>query len=357
MNTVLLIDDLPTDCILIANMLKSYTIQIAKNGIDALYLMTLPNSIDIVLLDLPMHLLDGFGILKTLREWQNEIPVIILSNADDVEKEIQGLELGAVDYIRKPLNPFALNKRIEIQLRLKQSTQQVRQYNKFLEETVRLRTLEIKETNEITINALVRLLEIRNIESSNHALRTKAMMQILCNKLASLNISGYRLGRQQVYDMIHAAPLHDIGKIGVPDSVLLKPGKLNPSEFEIMKQHVVFGIEALEFGTSEKRDKHSFIETAKELIGSHHEWFNGSGYPLGLKGTRIPLSGRLMAIIDVYDALTSKRVYKEALSHEEAMSVLEYERIAHFDPVVYTTFLTVQDQIQDMLRETATLAS
>jgi putative two-component system response regulator len=297
-----------------------------------------------------MPVLDGFGVLEELHKQNIDIPVIILTNTDEIEMEIKGLELGAVDYIRKPLNMLALNKRVDIQLRLKVANQNIRQNNKILEETVRLRTKEVLKTNEITINALIRLLEVRNIESSNHSKRTKSMMEVMCKELKRLDIPNYQLNEQQILDLIHTAPLHDIGKVGIPDSILLKKGKLNPEEFEIMKRHVKFGVEALEFGTGSEIIKFDFIETAKELIGFHHEWFDGSGYPNGLSGTAIPLPGRLMAIIDVYDALTSKRVYKEALPHDEAMKILYEEKNRHFDPVIFQTFLNVQTEIQEIVK-------
>jgi putative two-component system response regulator len=334
-----------TDSVLIGSMLKTESILYAQDGLEALSLLCDHTEIDLILLDLRMPLLDGFGVLKELAERNSEIPVIILTNADEIEQEIKGLELGAVDFIRKPLNIQVLNKRVEIQLKLKKANQNIKQYNKILEETVKVRTQEVLKTNEITINALIRLLEVRNIESSNHSKRTKAMMQVLCHELERLNLEGYKLDPQQIADLIHTAPLHDIGKVGIPDSILLKPGKLDPCEFEIMKRHVQFGVDALEDGNSETSYTISFIETAKQLIGFHHEWFDGSGYPNHLKGKDIPLAGRLMAIIDVYDALTSKRLYKEALSHEEALKVLYLEKDRHFDPVIFNAFLNIQKEI------------
>jgi putative two-component system response regulator len=326
-------------------MLKVESILFAIDGLEALKMISDHVEIDLILLDLRMPLLDGFGVLEELAELKSEIPVIILTNADEIEQEIKGLELGAVDFIRKPLNIQVLNKRVAIQLKLKMANQNIKQYNKILEETVKARTQEVLKTNEITINALIRLLEVRNIESSNHSKRTKAMMQVLCNELTRLNLEGYELDQQQIADLVHTAPLHDIGKVGIPDSILLKKGKLDSSEFEMMKRHVQFGVDALEDGNSEASYTISFIETAKQLIGFHHEWFDGNGYPHHLKGKDIPLAGRLMAIIDVYDALTSKRVYKDALSHGEALKVLYLEKDRHFDPVIFNAFLNVQKEI------------
>ncbi|AEV27935.1 response regulator containing a CheY-like receiver domain and an HD-GYP domain [Sphaerochaeta pleomorpha str. Grapes] len=350
MNTILIVDDSNTDSILIGAMLRSNFVMYAKDGIQALEIVASGQHIDLILLDLHMPLLDGFGVMAELNKLKNEIPVMILTNSDEIEKEIKGLELGAVDYIRKPLNILALNKRVDIQLKLIEATKNIKHNNKILEETVRLRTREVLKTNEITINALIRLLEIRNIESSNHSKRTQAMMEVLCKEIVGLDLPGYYLDEKQILDLIHTAPLHDIGKVGIPDSILLKKGKLNPEEFEIMKRHVKFGVEALEFGTSGETFKFDFIKTAKELIGSHHEWFDGSGYPNGLAGTAIPLSGRLMAIIDVYDALTSKRIYKEAMTHQEAMAILYEEKESHFDPVVFQAFLHMQMEILDIVK-------
>jgi len=345
---ILVVDDSQTDVLLITSILKDFETITASDGLKALEIIASNNTIDLILLDLHMPRLDGFGVLNALQEHHCEVPVIILTNLDEVNNEIRGLELGAVDYIRKPLNFLSLLKRIEVHLRLRKATWMVKEHNRILEDTVRRRTAEVVRTNEITINALVRLLEVRHIETSNHSRRTRWMMQALCDRLIALNRPGYELSPKVIEDLVNTAPLHDIGKVGIPDSILLKPGRLDPAEFEIMKSHVEHGVEALEYRIDPSDAPISFIETAKEIIQHHHEWYDGSGYPKGLAGQDIPLPGRLMAIIDVYDALTSRRVYKDAISHQETLEILIAETGKHFDPVVMEAFLQAQNEILEI---------
>jgi putative two-component system response regulator len=346
--TILVVDDSQTDVFLIKNILKDYETLTANDGMQALEIVASKSDIDLILLDLHMPRLDGFGVLEALQTRKCEIPTIILTNFDEIDHEIQGLELGAVDYIRKPLNILSLRKRIEVHLKLRQATKLVTEHNRILEETVQLRTAEVVRTNEITINALVRLLEVRHIETSNHSRRTRWMMQALCNQLVTLNRPGYELSPKMIEDLVNTAPLHDIGKVGIPDSILLKPGRLDATEFEIMKSHVEHGVEALEYRMDPTDSPISFIEMAKEIIRSHHEWYDGSGYPKGLAGQDIPLPGRLMAIIDVYDALTSRRVYKDKVSHQSALEILAQESQRHFDPVVFEAFMLAQEKILEI---------
>jgi putative two-component system response regulator len=344
-STILAIDDSVTDLTMIQNMLSFHTILTAENGEKGLQMLSEHPETDLVLLDLHMPKMDGFAFLDQFNTLSLEIPVIILTNSEEIEKEILGLEKGAVDYIRKPLNFRSLQKRIELQLTLKHTTEQIQEHNKQLERLVEKRTEEIRKTTAITINALVRLLEIRNVESSDHSKRTKNMMRNLCEELQKQENEAYHLSERAIQELVDTAPLHDIGKVGIPDSILLKPARLTKEETKIMQQHVRNGVEALDYGSDEAEAPISFIETARSLIASHHEWYDGSGYPVGLKNSKIPLSRRLMAVIDVYDALTSKRVYKEALSHDEAIEVMKKEAHRHFDPVVFQAFLTIASKL------------
>ena len=344
--TILAIDDSLTDLTMIQYILSNHEVLLSSDGLEGLQKLSDNPEIDLILLDLRMPVLDGFGFLERFSTMGLDIPIMILTNLEEVEMEIQGLEMGAVDYIRKPLNFQALQKRIDVQLKLKAANDQIKEHNRILEELVEKRTQEIRRTNEITINALVRLLEIRNIESSNHSRRTKHMMLAVCRQLQTLKNEKYHLTDKQIQELVDTAPLHDIGKVGIPDSILLKPGKLEVQELAIMRTHVMKGVEALQYSIEENDAKISFIETAKELIASHHEWFDGSGYPNGLKGHDIPLSGRLMAVIDVYDALISERVYKNALTHEQAIEVMKQEAKRHFDPVLFQAFLQAAEQEQ-----------
>ena len=325
MAVILAIDDSLTDLTMIQYILSSHQVLVASDGQQGLQMLSRHPETDLILLDLRMPVMDGFSFLDKMSSLGLDTPVIILTNSEEVDKEILGLDKGAVDFIRKPLNFQALKKRIDVQLRLKQATEQIRQHNRHLEDLVQQRTAEIRRTNEITINALVRLLEIRNIETSNHSRRTKIMMQMLCEALQNHPKDGYQLSERDIQELVETAPLHDIGKVGIPDNILLKPGRLEQAEIVIMREHVLKGVEALDYSLETDDAKISFIETARELIASHHEWFDGSGYPNGLDHDNIPLSGRLMAVIDVYYSLNSKRVYKEAMSHKKTHQVMQSE--------------------------------
>ena len=351
MAVILAIDDSLTDLTMIQSILSSHHVLVASDGQQGLAMLREHPETDLILLDLRMPVMDGFSFLDSMNTRGLETPVIILTNSEEVDKEILGLDKGAVDFIRKPLNFQALQKRIEVQLRFKQATEQIREHNRMLEEQVQQRMAEIRKTKEITINALVRMLEIRNVESSDHSRRTKVMMQMLCAELQKHPKHGYQLSEKDIRELVDTAPLHDIGKVGIPDNILLKPGMLEQAEIVIMREHVLKGVEALDYSIETNDAKISFIETARELIASHHEWFDGSGYPRGLDHEQIPLSGRLMAVIDVYDALTSKRVYKDAMSHQKAIEVMRSEAERHFDPVIFQTFLSIADAIHDQLKK------
>lgn len=343
---ILIVDDSKTDVLMISNMLYGYELLIANDGVEAMEILYRVSDIDIMILDLNMPRMNGFEVLETIvghPEYRN-IATLILTNSDEVDNEIRGLDLGALDYIRKPLNIRSLRKRIELHTNLKKAHQSLEQHNLILENTVRDRTKECNMTRDMTIQALIGLLEIRNVESSNHTKRTQWMMKALCNHLRDKEPYRNILTETYISELFSTAPLHDIGKVGIPDSILLKPGKLTAEEFEIMKQHTTYGVAALQHKGCENLSL-SFIRTASEIVGTHHEKFDGSGYPKGLKGKDIPLCGRLMSIIDVYDALVNVRIYKTAYAHETAMEIIAKERGGHFDPDIVDAFFEIEKEL------------
>jgi putative two-component system response regulator len=303
--------------------------------------------IDIMILDINMPRMNGFEVLEAIRDdaRYSGIATLILTNYDEIDNEIRGLELGAVDYIRKPLNLRSLRKRIELHSSLKHTQRALERHNSLLENAVAERTRELNLTRDVTIQALVGLLEVRDIESSNHTRRTQWMMKAICERLRGMEPYGAVMTDAYISELFSTAPLHDIGKVGIPDHILLKPGKLTPEEFTIMKKHTTYGVEALR-GAGYESAKLSFINTALEIVGTHHEKFDGSGYPDGLAGMAIPLAGRLMALIDVYDALVSQRVYKPAYSHQTALGIISDERGKHFDPQLVDVFLSIEAEIR-----------
>jgi putative two-component system response regulator len=349
MMKILIADDSKTDVAIISSILTDYELLYAYDGMEAMEQMERHPNIDILILDINMPRMNGFEVLEQMKshpEYKN-IAVLVLTNFDEIDNEMRGLDLGAVDYIRKPLNIRSLRKRVELQIKLKNARDALEQQNLILEKRVQERTRESVLTRDVTIHALVSLLEVRNIESSNHTKRTQLMMQEMCSHLKEKVQYHNILTESYAKELFDTTPLHDIGKVGIPDHILLKPGKLTTDEFEIMKKHTTFGVEALRCMGPES-DSLSFIRTAAEIAGTHHEKFDGTGYPGGLVGKEIPLAGRLMAIIDVYDALVNKRIYKPAFTHEAALGMMAAERGTHFDPELLDAFFEIEAAVRQI---------
>lgn len=344
---ILVVDDSSTDLLIIKNMLSEFTVVTAHNGMEAFQILDADNSIHLVILDLNMPLMDGFEVLRIMKgnPHYSHIRVIILTNLDEIENEIRGLELGAVDYIRKPINIKSLKIRIRIHRKLLTMQRQVEKINEELDAKVENATKELIITRDITIQALVGLIEARNFESYNHIMRTKRMMECLCNHLKTKPQFKPVLTPEYIHLLVRTSPLHDIGKVAIPDSILLKPGRLTTEEYETMKRHVEFGVFALRKELPENVEVPAFIRTALEIVGFHHEKYDGTGYPNHLKGDEIPLPGRIMAIIDVFDALINERVYKKAFTREESVKIIEEGIGTHFDPHIATGFLEIIDEI------------
>lgn len=346
---ILIVDDSRVDQLIIKDILKDYETLSAYDGVDALDQLKQNPDIEMMILDLNMPRMNGFEVLEALQSGREaqEISIIILTNYEEIESEIKGLELGAVDYVRKPLNAESLIKRIEVHLNLIHARQEIQEQNMILEERVQQRTEELENSRDVTINALIGLLEVRDIESSNHTKRTQLMMRLFADSLSKTEKYKDILTTHYIHLLTKTAPLHDIGKVGIKDEILLKPGKLTAEEYEIMKLHVKFGVDALT-KQSGYQQMDEFLQTAVRIIGGHHEKFDGSGYPNSLSGELIPLEGRLMALIDVYDALTSKRIYKRAYSHEEAITLIVSEKGHHFDPELVDAFVGIEADIKEV---------
>lgn len=346
---ILVVDDSLSDLTIIKGVLSDYDLLTARNGLEAIDIIHSGQEIDIILLDLNMPQMNGFEFLEASQKLpQNQqITTLILTNDDEIDSEIRGLDLGAQDYIRKPLNFLSLRKRVEVHANLRRAQRQLQHYNEQLELAVADRTQELIITRDMTIHALTGLLEIRDMESGNHTRRTQWMIKALCEHLSQKKDYQDTLNESDIRKIFSTAPLHDIGKVGIPDNILLKPGPLTAEETEIMKRHIGYGVNALRYESDNNR-KVAFIETAIEIIESHHEKYDGTGYPRGLSGKDIPLTGRLMAIIDVYDALVNKRVYKPAFSHLEALENIRQNRGTHFDPDIVDAFLEISGEIEQI---------
>jgi putative two-component system response regulator len=348
---VLVIDDTAENLALISEVLRGeFKVKVAPGGARGLQLAQASTPPDLVLLDIMMPEMDGYEVLRQLRAdpRTRDIPVIFLTAMSSVEEERRGLELGAVDYITKPISPPLVQSRVRNHLQLKAARDFLKYKSEFLEREVQRRTREVTMIQEVTIRALASLAETRDNDTGNHILRTQHYVKLLAQKLARHPRFAAFLTEGTIDLLFKSAPLHDIGKIGIPDRILLKAGKLTPDEFEIMKMHTTLGGNAIANAEAAIGEEIGFLRYAKEIAYSHQEWWDGSGYPKGLKGDEIPISARLMAVADVYDALINKRVYKRAISHEEAVQVIREGRGTHFDPDVVDAFLGCADGIREI---------
>ena len=336
---IMIIDDNVVNLQVARKALKDmYNVIPVTSGKKALSLLE-NSSPSLILLDIDMPEMNGFETIKLIKENENlqNVPVIFLTAMDKHESELEGLKLGAVDYITKPFSIPLLNQRIDIHIKLEAQQKELKNYNDNLMQMVDEKTKTIEELQHAIIYALSNLIECRDGLTGGHVLRTQKYLKILCDGLVE---SGDYLDEQEGYNislLVESAQLHDIGKVGIPDEILKKPGKLTTEEFETIKTHPLVGESALKAAMELTSDK-DFLRLAAVIAVTHHEKWDGSGYPYGLKGKNIPLIGRLMAIADVYDALVSERPYKKAFTHSKAYDIIVSEANKHFDPVLVKIF-------------------
>lgn len=340
--TILVVDDEPINIMVLSDLLKStYRVIAAKNGEQALQRAQGDAKPDLILLDVMMPGMDGFEVCNLLKAspLTAGIPVIFVTAMNEEVDEMKGLDVGAVDYITKPISPAIVTARVKAHLALKSAQDELSRQNEILELKVQERTAELTVAKDVTIMALASLAETRDNETGNHIRRTQFYVKVLAQDLVDNGLHEDLLTPENIELLYKSAPLHDVGKVGIPDNILLKPGKLTDEEFEVMKTHPVIGAEALSEAELDISDHDtSFLRYAREISLTHHEKWDGSGYPQGLSGTSIPLSGRLMAVADVYDALISKRVYKPAFDHDEAKEIILKGKGSHFDPDIVDSF-------------------
>ncbi|MBS0369612.1 MAG: two-component system response regulator [Proteobacteria bacterium] len=347
---ILVVDDAPDSIEPIVHCLHraDFRTRIATNGARALALAASTPQPDLILLDVTMPDIDGYEVCRRLMgdPQTASIPVIFLTIRNEEVDEQLGFDAGAVDYITKPISPPLVLTRIRNHLTLKAASDFLRDRNAYLEQEVVRRTRELGLMQDATIVAMASLAETRDNETGNHIRRTQMYVRTLARHLQHHPRFATELNDENIELMYKSAPLHDIGKVGIPDRILLKPGRLTPAEFEIMKTHTTLGMEAISKAASLFGLSAGYLRYAKEIAHSHQEKWDGSGYPQGLAGERIPLSARLMAVADVYDALISKRVYKPAFTHDEASELLLRGRSNHFDPDILDAFIELQDEFR-----------
>ncbi|MCR4422543.1 MAG: response regulator [Spirochaetales bacterium] len=339
MNILLIDDNKDNLYILSAVINKNFTVKIfiAENFNEANdYLKK--EQIHLIFLDIIMPNKSGIEYLKELKnspEYSN-IPVIMITAIEDSNTKFACFEAGAVDYITKPFNPKELVLRLKNHLQLISMQNELITYNKYMNELISLKVKEVINTRNVTIFALAKLAESRDTETGRHLLRIMNYCKFIAEQLAETS-EIYKIDSNFIDTIYHSSILHDIGKVGIPDSILLKPGKLTTSEFEIIKTHTIIGGKTLEEAESMLQFS-DFLRIGKEICFSHHERWDGKGYPYGLKEEEIPLSARIVSLADVFDALMSKRVYKPKLTFEETYSIITEEEEGRFDPAILKIF-------------------
>ncbi|MBK8957316.1 MAG: two-component system response regulator [Proteobacteria bacterium] len=341
--TILVVDDTPDNLSILGELLKPhFHVRVANSGARALAAVRTEPRPALILLDIMMPELDGYEVLRRLKSnpATSDIPVIFVTALNATEDESRGLALGAVDYITKPVRPAIVLARIRCQLELKEARDRLSDQNAWLEREVARRMHQNQMMRDVSMRALASLAEARDDETGNHILRTQGYVNVLSRQLARLPKYVDLLSADTIDTYTKASPLHDIGKVGIPDSVLHKPGKLTPEEWEVMKTHAQIGADAIWRAIQNEEDMEGldFLYVAMEIAASHHEKWDGSGYPQGLRGEQIPLCARVMALADVFDALISRRVYKAAFTIEAACDIIREGDGKHFDPDVVQAF-------------------
>jgi len=365
---ILIVDDLENNLFSLERVLMDLDVKTvrATRGDDAL-LATLQHSFALAILDVQMPEMDGYELAEILRgdEKTRRIPIIFLTAAFADEQHLfQGYEAGGVDYIVKPYDPRVLLGKVRVFLELHRYRMQLEQmveeqrrlkrevetHNKDLSRTVSEQVREISSAQIATIFAMARLAEWRDDQTGRHIDRVSAISGIIARHFMTTGAWGKEIDERFVETTIITAPLHDIGKVGIPDAVLLKPGKLTPREFEQIKSHSVIGAETL-LAVQHLYPQNKMLRMGVEVARFHHERWDGAGYPDGLSGETIPRSARILSVADVYDALRSKRPYKEPFSHNKAMSIIGKEAGAQFDPEVVWRFESISDEIRNAFDE------
>lgn len=347
---IMVVDDNVTNLNVARSALENhYDVYLMPSGEKALKVMTKIKP-DLILLDVEMPVLDGFGVIGAIKELgspYNEIPVIFVTVKDDTNSEFEGLDLGAVDYIIKPFSFPLLLKRVELHLQMAEQQKQLQNYSRNLESMVEQQISTIQNLQYAIVSGMADVIERRDGSTGSHVIRTSEYLKVLLKKAQENNVYNGAFSNMPIEEYAHASKLHDIGKIAIPDHILLKPGKLTFEEFEVIKTHTTVG-EKIVTDIMKFVDDSAFLSLAVDFVKSHHEKWDGSGYPYGLKGEEIPVCGRLMAIADVYDALISKRVYKSAFTHENAVQIMYDGEGTHFDPVLIGVFREVEQQFKEI---------
>ncbi len=348
--TIMVVDDVPANLKLLQEMLqgKGYRVLTFPGGKLALQAAA-RNPPDLILLDINMPEMNGFEVCAHLKadERLKEIPVLFISALTETANKINAFAVGGVDYVTKPFQIEEIHARTRTHLHLRKLQADLEQSNRHLEERVQAQVQELSDSQRATIIALAKLAECRDDDTGAHIERTQTFCRVLAEALRIDSCYADSIDQSFVTNLYYAASLHDIGKVGIPDHILLKPGRHTPEEFAIMKTHVIIGAKTLQSACGDY-PHNAFLNMGMVIARSHHEKWDGSGYPDGLAGAAIPLPARIMAVADVYDALRSQRPYKAAFSHAASYAMILNGAGQHFDPAVVEAFRTVEAQFAEI---------
>ena len=346
--TVLVVDDTPANLTLLANLLnKSYRVLLANSGAKALEIAA-RSPPDVIVLDVMMPEMDGYEVCRRLKAdpRTSDAPVLFLTALSQPTDEARGFDAGGADFVQKPFHPQTVLARVATQAQVKAWRDALKDRNAWLQEELAARVGEVERLRDTTLFVMISLAEFRDQETGNHVRRTQEYMRTLATWLATEAPQPIAWSAAEIDQLARSAPLHDIGKVAIPDAILLKPGPLAPDEWDVMRTHPMHGWELLRRASSRIGDQGMFLTYAMEIARHHHEKWDGSGYPDALAGDDIPLSARLMAVADVYDALISRRPYKEPMSHQTALGWIRSRSGSHFDPAVIEALEATHSELQ-----------
>lgn len=347
---ILVVDDMPENAMILRSFLAplGYQVGSATRGEDALRMVD-QDPPDVILLDIVMPGMNGFEVCRRLKDnpATQHIPVVIITGMADKETNVKAVECGADDFLIKPFDRILLEARIKTSIKTKMLHDSLLQHKNELEAMVAVRTEQVVLTQQVTVFALAKLAESRDNDTGDHLERMRSYARELAAEVIKLD--AYRADHDPSYvdEIYKSTPLHDIGKVGIPDCILLKPGKLSAEEFEVMKQHTMIGGDTLKAADIEAGTD-SFLAMGRDIAYYHHEKWDGSGYPFGLAGHAIPLCARITALADVYDALSTRRPYKEPFDHDKSRSIILEGRGSHFDPDIVDAFLHLEERFVEI---------
>ncbi|MCE4555110.1 response regulator [Roseateles cellulosilyticus] len=349
--TILVVDDTPANLTLLAQVLKpDYRVQLAVNGHKALEICRRQPP-DLIVLDVMMPEMDGYEVCRLLKAdpATRRVPVIFLTALTRTEDESAGFEAGGADFIHKPFNPTTVLARVRTHLQLKLAEDHLLRHNAQLSGELEARRREVERLRDTTLFVMVSLAEFRDVDTGNHIQRTQEYVRTLAQWLAARPEGPVGLTDFAIDELAKAAPLHDIGKVAIPDGILLKPGKLSADEWRVMKTHAEHGADLLQRAIDRLGDDAGLMLTfGKQIARHHHEKWDGTGYPDGLIGEAIPLAARLMAVADVYDALISERPYKPPMTHDQALAFIRDGSGTHFDPGIVAALEACVDRVREI---------